>query len=116
MEDNIHLPKAIIFVLDNNIIQEVQFNHSDEYDGFLMVLKYLVGTVHKLISSYKEKLPTKAKREFFPHIIWIAPPDHISFPDRIAHRKFGEALETTILQYDEMCVLRLKKVWDTEEN
>ena len=114
LQERIYLPKAFVFVFDNDIINASRFTKEESSLGFDKILTYLLTAVHRLIKTYKEKLPMKAKRDFFPHMIWISPPDHISFPDRIVWAKFGESLEKVVVPFDEMCTLKLKKIWDPE--
>ena len=49
-----------------------------------------------MIASYKEKLLTKSKKEYFPHLIWIAPPLHKYFPDNVKQWRFTEALDEAV--------------------
>ena len=69
-----------------------------------------------MIKNYHKNLPIKAKREFFPHVIWILPPEHISFANNDQRNAFSEAMESVISELPAMCCLHLKKVWDPEEN
>ena len=114
LQERIYLPKVFVFVFDNDIINASTFTKEEFSLGFDKILTSLLTAVHRLIKTYKEKLPTKAKRDFFPHI-WISPPDHISFPDRIVWAKFVESLEKVVAPFDEMCTLKLKKIWDPED-
>ena len=57
-------------------------------------------------------LPKKAIRDYFPQVIWIAPPSHKYFQNNRAREMFTNLLEQKIAEkYEAMCCLRLKKFW-----
>ena len=68
-----------------------------------------------MVAGYKDLLPTKAKHDFYPHIIWIAPPLNINFCNNKLRVLFSDALESAVEEYPEMCMLTLRKVWDEDE-
>ena len=100
------LPKAIIFVLDDDICKTLT-----DVDNFSVtigtMISWLLRDVHKLLSSYKDWLPCKSKVTNYPHIIWIAPPTHKYFDreDNSRHEKFARSLSSMVNLYDEMSFL-----------
>ena len=71
-----YLPKVLIFVLDADIMKQINFPTPCRFNELKFLLNYLIEEVHRVISNYKEYLPIKAKHPFFPHIIWVLPPTH----------------------------------------
>ena len=78
-------------------------------------MQYLLEQFHRDVVAYKEKLPTKAKREYIPHILWIAPPVHKYFYNNEQRTRFARVLESLVQKYPEMACLQLKKVWNEQE-
>ena len=68
----------------------------------------------KLIASAKDHLPTKAKCDNYPQILWIEAPQHDNIPttNQLMRTKFNAALNTAASFHDIDHVLQLKKVWD----
>ena len=109
-------PKAIIVVPDDDIIKQSKIPKHEIREGeYKNVLKYLMEEFHRITAGYLDKLPTKAKEEFFRHIIWIAPPQHKYFSNNYEREQFTAAMEATVELYPNMAVLRLKKVWEENE-
>ena len=110
------LPKAIVIVPDDDIIRQSPFTKYDAQQGYDVILSFLMKEIHQMILPYKDKLPVKCKTEFFPHVIWISLPDHKYFPNRWLHREFANSLDCTVANFNKMCVLKLKKIWDPEDS
>ena len=86
LKEQIYLPKAIIFVLDDDVIKQSNIPHSDAKSGeYKLIVKYLMEEVHHIIANYKEKLPTKSKQDFYPHCIWVIPPPPSTNISRTMH-------------------------------
>ena len=65
------LPKAIIFIPDDDIIKQAPIPLADAKDGeYHLIARYILEETRRLIISYKEHLPKKCKRDHFPHFIW----------------------------------------------
>ena len=108
------LPKGLVFVLDTDFIKQSGVSREHAEISFREILRFLLKEISRLISKYKEFLPKKAKQEFFPHCILIAPPEHKYFSNN-KMRKFSVALETIVTEYPGMCTLRLKKIWSDSD-
>ena len=106
------LPKFIVIVPDDNIIRCL--NHSG--DGISRNLTRLVKSImeqhKKYLDIYKELLAVKSKRMDFPRIIWIKAPIHENFHNNVERGKFNSCLNEVACNYDNVSVLKLKKVWD----
>ena len=105
------LPKAIIVVLDDDILWQIHYEGPHLQDIYAEVTNYLVEQFHRICISYKDMLPTKARQAFFPHVIWILAPSHINYYNNPAREKFAVALSAAIRRYPEMACLSLKKLW-----
>ena len=72
----------------------------------------------KVIDIYKDYLPDKAKKFGFPHILWIAPPNHKNFgsSNNSKRRNQTEALLGNVDRFKFMSALKLIKVWDPKDS
>ena len=110
------LPKAIIFIPDDDIIKQAPIPLADAKDGeYHLIARYILEETRRLIISYKEHLPKKCKRDHFPHFIWVLPPVHKYFHNNRHRSLFSEAFEIEAENYADTCALRLKKVWDKND-
>ena len=110
--DNTMLPKVIVIVIDDDIIKQC---NDEEEEGMTIIISYLLTEFHCILTAYKSLLLTKSKRDFYPQVIWIAPPTHKYFVNNYARVTFTRILEEVIFKkFDSMCCLRLKKIWDTD--
>ena len=115
------LPKMIIFVMDDDVINEVnrKLDPSDCLTkDYVTILKGLMKLISVSINCYKDGLPRKAFRESIPHVIWLAPPNHMYFSERNneCRAKYTMALSESITEYNNMSVLRLVKHWDKDNS
>ena len=109
------LPKAIVVVLDNNLIKYANYPHFGMSLLFSRLMHYIFSEFNKLIQARKDYLPKKSIRADFPHVLWIVPPFHSGFSDNSQLAKFGKALDTTAVLYPNMWALKLKKIWSPED-
>ena len=107
------LLKAIIIVWDDDIIKQSKVSLSEAHEGgFAIIAKYIFEEIDRLVSQYLEKLPSKAKMNYFPHVIWILPPSHKYFANNEMRELCTESFEAEVQDYPNMCALGLKKVWN----
>ena len=108
------LPKAILMVLENDILNAV--NHYNPGISLLCgkVMEWLTNQFHRIITAHKEKLPSKARKFKYPHILWIAAPNHIHLPNINEFRdKFNISMKNCCSMYREMSVINLS--WDAKD-
>ena len=111
--DEKYLPKTIVFIPDNNIIKQLSNFMKDELQTiYFHMMSYLFEEINRMVVAYKEKLPTKSRKEHFPHIIWIAPPTHKYFNNNRERATFTSVIMELSEKYQNFCTLELKKVWD----
>ena len=105
------LPKAIVFILDEDIIMQSKIPmHEAEAGEYALVVKYLLQEVHRILTSYLELLPNKSKWPFLPQVIWMSPPQHTYFANNKLRLHFTTALDQEVQAFPNMCSLSLKKV------
>ena len=106
-----YLPSLIVFVVDDDVIKQIQFPKRIKQEDFDPIIKYLFKDTHRQVVSYHNALPTKAKSEFPPHIAWIVPPTHKYFQNNTLRDMFASGMERVLkeLDYNNVCCLRLKK-------
>ena len=66
LRENPLLPKAIVFVLDGDIIKTVHHQEMGMLEIFEIITRNLVSDIHRVILSHKEKLPIRALKQEFP--------------------------------------------------
>ena len=109
------LPKAIIVVLDNDIIKYANWNIFGMSVIYGRLLHFLFSEFNRQISAKKDYLLKKAIRNGLPHVLWINPPFHTNFPDNPQRAKFGKCLDRTATLYPNMWSLKLKKIWNSQD-
>ena len=67
------LPKMLLIVLEDNIIQFLKYNDYGVTEMFGRVLEFMAKNIRSIIDEFKSKIPPKAKRVEHPQIIWIVP-------------------------------------------
>ena len=109
------LPKLIVVVPDNNILEVLQATKVNYSKGLGMLINFIMTEHERGISSFKESLPAKSKKPEYPHILWILAPCHERFKDNDERLKFNMAVERMCLFHTNVSCLELKKVWDAKD-
>ena len=114
VNENVIFPKAIIFVIDGDIIKTVSYNNYGISEVFGKILKNLMVGIHRTILSQKEKLQSKSKRLWYPSVLWALAPQHTNFPGHWNNnrRKFNDCIESLVTLFPEMKTLKMKKFWE----
>ena len=106
------LPKIVVIVPDDDIINYLNYAETGVSKSIGRVLDWIMREHNRIIQSYKELLPMKAKKSNYPQIVWIHAPTHDNFKNNIMRMKFNSAIDSTILFHENTWSLQLKKVWD----
>ena len=109
------LPKYVVVVLDDDIIQFARRRITKGNDWstiFSRIVRYLMCQFDRVIATHKEHLPMKCKRDDEPKFIWIKPPTNTNFSNNTMHNHFSEALSHNAQYYDAHYSLPMKKLWD----
>ena len=108
------LPRAMIIVLDDDLINYLNINSFGMSVAYGRVLHYLFSEVNRLVAIKKDFLWMKSKKSHYPEIIWVNPPFHRSFRNNTHRNKFSKALDATAAIYSDNWSLKLKCIWTSE--
>ena len=110
------MPKAIVFIVDDDIVTQSNILRQEAKDGdYKLIVRYLFEEVDRILVAYEDKLPTKSKKQYYPHVLWILPPTHKYLPNNDMREFFNAAMEKQVSEFTRMCALHLKKVWDDKD-
>ena len=116
INEQVLLPKAILVVLDNNVLDEMNHYRAGAADYAERIISYLMNQFHRIISAHKEKLPSRSRKFKYPTIFWVQLPLHRGFRDRNDYREqFNLALQAATATFREMQVLRVFS-WDYSDD
>ena len=109
-----YLSKLMVFLPDADIITQTGVTGKE---GIAEMMGYLLEIIHRQIQSYAEKLDQKWKKKFFPHVLWITPPQHKYFANNESGQNFTDVMNEIVQkpEYGYMACLSLKKIWDEKE-
>ena len=106
------LPMAVIIVLENDILNAANHYKPGIYLLCGKVLEWLANQFHRIITSHKEHLPSKAQKFKYPTVLWVTAPNHDNLSNINSFRdKFNTSLTNICGLYREMSVLNLD--WNT---
>ena len=109
------LPKAIIIVVNDDIIDTFDHYKIGFSQAIGCIIEWLGNQLHHVITSYKEKLPSKARKFKFPTLLWTEIPQHemyVHYND--FKQKYNRAIDRMASLFREMEVLHLK-TWNFGE-
>ena len=111
------LPKFIICVLNNDLINFLKFNNIGMSPLIGEMLKWLVKEFNEIISLCKSQLPAKAVREDHPQFYWTVAPIHMHFDENEAliRKKYNLCLQSLLKKEPNMRAIKLKEFWDPQE-
>ena len=105
------LPKWIIIVLENDLIRNLKYEFAVE-SSYETVITWICNQLNAARESMRDKLPFKAKKFEFPHIIFIEPTLHRNYTDLDLRTSFLRSLKTVISRYQNIMTLRIEQDWD----
>ena len=106
------LPKAILLILDDDLIRNVHYEEPDVDVTYKKILQWLSKEFHRVILAYKDILSNKSRKYKYPAVIWIAPPQNVNFLNNNLRKDFAGALEKAANNFPEFWSLQLKKIWE----
>ena len=110
------LPKLIIVILDDNIITNMKSKGYGISEAYGCLIHWAAEKFNHVISSYKDKLPKRCKKEQYPNFVWMAPPQHKNFENNNLRGKFTKSLKSTLGFQSKHMMLKLLKVWQYEDS
>ena len=108
------LPKYIAIVLDDDIINYVKFRGCGSAQMYGELLERLVQDINEHIRIRLTQLPKKAVKKDYPHIYWVALPQHQNL-DNETRSKFNNTLESILKLYPSMRLAKIKDNWQTRD-
>ena len=105
------LPRAIILVMDSDLIEAI--GHNKPGFSFMVgrLIEWLANQLHRMITAYKEKLPSKSRKFEYPTVLWCNLPTHYDYLILNEFRdKCNLAIKGTVSLFREMEYLEIK--WD----
>ena len=109
------LLKIILIIPDNDLCRNLDIEEWERSIVFSEVVEWLVREIHRAVLAHKDNLPVKAILKDYPKVIWMKALLHDSFPDNAVCRKFNSALEKSVKFYSEMQILKMKKIWQSDD-
>ena len=115
IQDRSCLLKAIIIVMEDDLITNVGEQLDSAYNEiFQDSVTWLADEFDKLVSKYWQLLPSKARREDYTKILWIAAPLHDGFLNNALQKKFNSAIYHASAEHRIMNTIKLKANWDAK--
>ena len=107
------LPKLILFIIEDDIIEFINLNDHGITQAFKACITKLVMEVRRSIDTFKEDfLPKKAIRHGWPQIVWVVPTIHDNYINNAQRKRFSGELEQMIKFQPNMTSVRLRLPWD----
>ena len=112
------LPRLIIIVFEDDLLQMITMDEYGISDAYKVMLKWLIREINRSITIIRDKIPKKALKEDWPHVLFLAPTVHKNYNNDKYHRKFTHCLENEVRESnnsDNLSVLRFPKLsWDPD--
>ena len=107
------LPKFILVILDDDIMDAIDHYKTSISYGIGQMLEWLINEFHKLVSSHKERLPTKSQKYKYPTFIWVKIPYHEIYGHCNEFKeKFNAALDKACRLFKEMKTIEIdQRTW-----
>ena len=111
INDQILFPKAVLIILEQDFITELKHCETGFSTVVGKAIEYISNQFHRIITSHKERLPSKSRKFKFPTVLWTTMPSHYDWRDMNQFRsKFNEAVKITSSLFREFDILELQ--WD----
>ena len=112
IEKKIKLPRFVVVVLDNDLVQFLAFVNKCMASLIGEWFEWIAACYTELCSQRKDKLPCKAKRFDFPQIYFVAPPRHRNFIDNEERKILMNCMEATAKTMDNVRVVKIMEIWN----
>ena len=106
------MPRFIIIAFEDDVIEDIHFNDFGLKVLYGEILDWLMTEIKQILANYRQYLPSRAKRDGYPQVIWIAPSIHISYTNNNKRSKFADSLRSVIELFNDATVFKLKKPWN----
>ena len=116
IDDDPLLPKMVVVVPDDDLIKALNHKGAGSSKALGRIIEKIMNEREKIISSHKDYIPDKSKREGYPLFVWIEAPLHNNFWNNADRIKFNKCVERQTSFHDSTIALQLKKAWDPSDN
>ena len=90
------IPKYIVVVLEDDVIKFLNYNDYGVSELYGKTIDYLFRELKNITTSFKNKLPQKARRITWPFFIWLTPTTHANYSNNALRKKFGHEMDALI--------------------
>ena len=113
MTDSASIPKLVVFILENDVIQFINYDNFGVTALYGKIIDTLARNINQAVDQFREFLPAKAKRDDWPQFIWIIPSTHANYDrnENALRKKFGGELENMLSHHSDMHAVKLK-TWE----
>ena len=118
MNTKFYLPDYIIFMLDNDLIDYLQYSKFKVASLYGPWIEYLTELVAEAVQNHRSCLSRKARTTEITQIYWVEPVNHLSF-DYVSQQlreKFAQCLELGCKVINNMCILKLREFLDKSDD
>ena len=112
IEDSYLLPRAILVILDNDLLNGIPKARSYIIGA---ALHWLISEFNKIIDIHRDRLPERAKKADYPTFIWMGAPFHRNFKDNDEREKFNDNLREALMGHKNHIMLHPKQGWDPDD-
>ena len=116
ISSNKKLPKYMVIVLDNDLIEYLGYTQFGVSGLLGEWIDYLAKTLDAYVTEKKAQLPSKPVKRDWPLVYWVQAPHHRWFTDNPLQSKFNNTLDATPKLYKNMHFVKIKNVWDYDDN
>ena len=109
----VNLPKILVLILEDDTIKKI-FRQKDLKYIYERQMKWLVNEVRKLIMTQNDYLPKKSQID--TQVLWIEPTMHVNYRNTRKRELLINAMQEEINLHKHNCLLKLKQVWDEQDN
>ena len=104
------LPKFIVVVLDDDLIQYLGFVGKGTTRCYGEWLEYIVKNMLDMTKIRLASLPKKAVKAGYPQLYFVILPHHALFTDNKARTRVTNAMEIVCKEFTEVRIIRMKEI------
>ena len=110
-----YIPKWIVIVIEDDIINSSTYDKSRASSFFGNVLEHLMKEHNTIMDEFKAMIPQKAKKHGWPFFLWVKPTSHKFYDNKDLRDKFNKCLTTVETLHDNVLALNLEQIWDQND-
>ena len=99
-------------MLEDDIIKFLKHDDFGATELYGKIIDYIDTVLRDTVCKFKTFLPAKAKKFGYPHFLWICPSIHKNYENNTLRKKFGGQLELQLRGRPYTTVLKLKQIWE----